>query len=44
VSEGRLESSIVPPPSVLMTTISVIFGLAVVVTGVTLIALVIFAG
>jgi cytochrome b subunit of formate dehydrogenase len=44
VSEGRLESSIVPPPSALMTAISVIFGLTVVVTGVTLIALVIFAG
>jgi cytochrome b subunit of formate dehydrogenase len=44
VSEGRLEQSIVPPPSMLMTTLSVIFGLAVVVTGVALIALVIFAG
>jgi cytochrome b subunit of formate dehydrogenase len=44
VQEGKLEQSIVPPPSALMTTISVIFGLAVVVTGVTLIALVIFAG
>jgi thiosulfate reductase cytochrome b subunit len=44
VQEGTLEQSIVPPPSAFMTTISVIFGLAVVVTGVTLIALVIFAG
>ena len=44
VSAGRLEQSIVPPPSTFITTISVIFGLAVVVTGVTLIALVIFAG
>lgn len=44
VSEGTLERSIVPPPSVFMTAISVIFGLAVIVTGLTLIALVIFAG
>jgi cytochrome b subunit of formate dehydrogenase len=44
VSEGRLEQSIVPPPSTFMTVISVIFGAAVVVTGVVLIALVIFAG
>ncbi|MGA7538322.1 MAG: cytochrome c3 family protein [Steroidobacteraceae bacterium] len=44
VSEGRLEQAIVPPPSVLITTLSVIFGFAVVVTGVVLIALVIFAG
>ncbi|HTX06637.1 MAG TPA: multiheme c-type cytochrome [Steroidobacteraceae bacterium] len=44
VSEGRLEQSIVPPPSAFMTVISVIFGAAVVLTGVTLIALVIFAG
>jgi cytochrome b subunit of formate dehydrogenase len=44
VREGKLDSSIVPPPSTFMTTICVIFGLTVVVTGVTLIALVIFAG
>jgi cytochrome b subunit of formate dehydrogenase len=44
VSEGRLEQSLVPPPSRLLTALSVIFGFAVVVTGVTLIALVIFAG
>ena len=44
VQEGRLEQSIVPPPSAFMTAICVIFGIAVVLTGVTLIALVIFAG
>lgn len=44
VREGALERSIVPPPSAFLTTVSVIFGLAVVVTGLTLIALVIFAG
>ena len=44
VREGALERSIVPPPSAFLTTISVIFGAAVVVTGLTLIALVIFAG
>ncbi len=44
LEEGRLERSIVPPPSPFLTMISVIFGLAVVVTGVTLILLVIFAG
>ena len=44
VDEGRLEQSIVPAPSPLMTAISVIFGFAVVITGITLILLVIFAG
>ena len=44
VREGRLEAAIVPPPSKGLTVISVIFGLAVVITGVALIALVIFAG
>lgn len=44
VREGRLEAAIVPPPSKVLTVISVIFGLAVVITGVALIALVIFAG
>ncbi len=44
LAEGRLERSIVPPPSTFMTAISVVFGFAVVITGVTLIALVIFAG
>ena len=44
VDEGRLERSIVPAPSRLMTAISVIFGSAVVITGMTLILLVIFAG
>ncbi len=41
---GRLEQSIVPPPSLWMTSIAVLFGSAVLITGVTLIALVIFAG
>ena len=44
VDEGRLERSIVPAPSPFMTAISVIFGFAVVITGITLILLVIFAG
>ncbi len=44
LSAGRLEQSIVPPPSLLMTTLAVIFGSIVVVTGIALIALVIFAG
>ena len=44
VREGRLEQTIVPPPSRSMTVISMIFGFAVVVTGVALIALVILAG
>ena len=44
VNEGTLERLIVPPPSVWLTTISVIFGLAVIVTGLTLVALVIAAG
>ena len=44
VHEGRLEQAIVPPPSRFITTISVLFGMAVVITGVVLIALVIFAG
>ena len=41
---GRLEQSIVPPPSLWLTSIAVLFGSAVLITGVTLIALVIFAG
>ena len=44
VREGTLQAAIVPPPSKWLTVISVLFGLAVVVTGVVLIALVIFAG
>ena len=44
VREGKLEQAIVPAPSRFMTAISVLFGLAVVVTGIVLIALVIFAG
>ncbi len=44
VDEGRLEQSIVPAPSPFMTAISVLFGSAVVITGITLILLVIFAG
>ena len=44
VREGKLQASIVPPPSKGLTVVSVLFGLAVVVTGVVLIALVIFAG
>ena len=44
MSEGTLERSIVAAPSAFMTTISVIFGAAVILTGLTLIALVIFAG
>ena len=44
LAEGRLERSIVPPPAPFMTAISAVFGFAVVITGVTLIALVIFAG
>ena len=44
VRDGKLEQAIVPPPSRFMTVMSVLFGMAVVVTGVALIALVIFAG
>ena len=44
LAAGRLERSIVPPPAPFMTAISAVFGFAVVITGVTLIALVIFAG
>ena len=42
VREGKLQAAIVAPPSKGLVVISVLFGLAVVVTGVTLIALVIF--
>ena len=42
VREGKLQAAIVAPPSEGLVVISVLFGLAVVVTGVTLIALVIF--
>ena len=44
VRDGKLEQAIVPAPSRFMTTVSVLFGMAVVITGVALIALVIFAG
>ncbi len=44
LAAGRLERMIVPPPSRFMTVISVVFGAAVVITGVTFIAIVIFAG
>ena len=43
VREGKLQQAIVPPPSRFLTVISVVFGLSVVVTGIALIALVIFA-
>lgn len=44
VREGRLQQAIVPAPSRLLTAISVLFGISVIITGVVLIALVIFAG